>query len=642
MRQWVRWLVVISVLPPAAETRAADPAKSELPPVVVTATRTEAPLEDVTTSVTVISEDDLRQRAPQTVADAVRGAPGVDVTEFGSPGHSALISLRGSAPDQVLVMLDGVKVNSPTVGQFDFANLTTENLGRIEILRGGGGALYGSEAIGGVINAMTRRGEGPWRVAASEEAGSGATHHEVLSLNGAQGPVALSGSAAFLASDGFRSINDDYRNFSTVWRADAEVLPGATLRGFVRYINSRAGLVNFNVAEGILDPDAHSRSDFFLAKGEWEQALTASLTSRATVSFVRDNERFRDDPNETGEPIPEVLAHFPSEIVAADTQWDYRWRELALTTIGLEFNERSAHIFKQEEDEAPEMSNPNRSNVAVYAQEQVNLWGEALRGVGGVRYDRIDGFGDEVTWSGSGLYHVEATNTRVRLGYAEGFRAPTFDELFEPELGNPNLRSEHSWEINAGIAQEWCDGRLRLAPTYFYRRVANLIEEVADQLPGPIAGVPEEAGAFNVDARFHGVELATHAQLAPWLTLSGSYTYLHFDTPVLFNRPNHRGSAVVAADRGSVVVPGDRGTIALIVHAVGRRDSADPRADFEPGEVAGYARTDLTMSYRFADRLAPVTLTASVRNLFDRDYEESIGFPAPPARFLIGVRYQMP
>jgi vitamin B12 transporter len=634
-------MLLAAVLSPTVEART-DGAKTELPPVVVTATRTEAPLEDVTTSVTVIGPTDLQQRAPLTAAEALRGAPGVGVTEFGSPGHTALVSIRGSAPDQVLVLLDGVKVNSPTVGQFDFANLTTENLGRIEILRGGGGALYGSEAIGGVINAMTQRGDGPWRVMASEAAGSGATHREVLDLNGAQGPVALSGSVAFLASDGFRSINDDYRNFSTVWRADAEVLPGATLRGFMRYNNTRTGLVNFNVAEGILDPDAHSRSDFFLAKGEWEQALTASLTYRAAVSFVSDNQRFRDDPNEPGEPSPAVLAHFPSQLIAAETQWDYRWRELALTTIGLEFNEQSAQIFKQEEDEEPAITNPNRSDVAVYAQEQVQPWGDALRGVGGIRYDRIDGFGDEVTWSGSGLYHLRATDTRVRIGYAEGFRAPTFDELFEPELGNPGLRSEHSWEVNAGISQEYCEGRLRTESTYFYRRVVNLIEEVSDQLPGPIAGVPEEAAAFNVDAHFHGVELAARAQLMPWLTLSGAYTYLHFDPPVLLNRPQHSGFVAASADKGSVLVPGDQGTIALLVYAVGRRDSADPSNEFKPGKIGGYARTDLTLSYRLAGRFAPLTLTAAVRNLFDRDYSESIGFPAPPARFLVGVRYQIP
>ena len=243
----------------------------------------------------------------------------MDVTEFGSLGQTAFATIRGSNPDQVLVLLDGVEVNTPTVGQFDFANLTTDNLNRIEILRGGGGALYGSEAIGGVVNVLTQRGEGPFHLLASGEAGSAATHHESLGINGAQGPLALSGTASFLASDGFRSINDDYRNFSTVWRSDLDLLPAGTLRAFLRYSESRTGLVNFNVFENRLDPDAHARDNFFLAKGEWEHAPTDMFNYRTAVSFVRDNPRYRDDrvdedgDGRTGgdQPYPERTASPP-------------------------------------------------------------------------------------------------------------------------------------------------------------------------------------------------------------------------------------------------------------------------------------------------------------------------------------------
>ena len=654
-----------------------------LPEVVVTATRTRTHADDTAASVSVVTDADIAQRDQASVAEALRGTPGLDITEFGTPGRSAFASIRGAAPDQVLVLLDGVEVNSPNVGQFDFANLATDNLDRIEIVRGGGGALYGSEAIGGVINAITRRGEGPFHVTFQGEAGSAATHREIVSVGGAHGMFALSGTASYNATDGFRSINDDYQNFSTNWRGDADLVPGGTLRSFIRYSDAHAGLANFNVSENRLDPDAYSRNDFFLAKGEWEHTL-GNLTYRVATSFVRDNQRFRDDTvDEEGESEPTIISHLPSEIIGAEAQVDYLWRELALSTIGLDFKERSVQVFRlepaeddeedledarlginrvgyyrftrishrrgfaeEEDDAASEIArfNANRSNVAVYGQEQLRLLDDQLRAVGGVRYDHYDGFSDQVTWSGSGSYLVRPTQTRLRVGYAEGFRTPTFDELFEPTLGNPNLEAEESWELDGGITQDLLDGRLRFEPTYFYREVHNFIEETIDQLPGPIAGVPEEARAHNVNARFQGVELAARAHPIGTVTLWANYTYLNFvtDSGTLLNRPRHRGAAGANSTFAAVFTAGDAASAAAQVYVVAHRDSADPYSQpepFMPSDLGSYARVDLALAYQLPARWAPLTVTATVRNLFNRDYQEAIGFPAPPAWFLIGFRY---
>ena len=648
----MRWLVLGLVFVTVCRATAEDLQRMNLPDVVVTATRTETQLNETTTAVTTVSGQAIERREQTMTADALRPVPGTDITEFGSAGHSAFASIRGAAPDQVLVLIDGVKVNDPTTGQYDFANLTTENIDRIEVLRGGGGTLYGADAIGGVINILTPRGEGPFRFSLSGEGGSGGTHREVLGVNGSHGPLALSGTVSSLMTDGFLRINDDYRNFSTIWRSDVDVLPKGTLRGFLRYTNARTGLPYFNIVEGRLDPDAHSRSDFFLAKGEWSHALTDNLHYRVSTSIVRDNERYQDDQidEEEGDEVERVVrAHFPTEILTAETQWDYLWRNMALTTVGFEFQESSAHIFKSElaEDDDGDReistSNPNRSNVALYLQQQ--LWGfeDTARAVGGLRYDHYDQFGDEVTLSGSGSYLIRPTSTRLRLGYAEGFRVPTFNELFEPSLGNPQLRPEHSWEINAGFVQEFTDLPVSFESTYFYRKVHNLIEEVADQLPGAIHIPEDEITPLtrNLDARIQGVEVISQARPWPWLTLHGNYTYLDFKTPTgtLLNRPRHRGSFVATTIRNNLFASGDYGTLSLLVFAVGPRDSADPRDDFAPEKAPGYARTDLALSYRFSGRLAPVTLHATIRNLFDNNYSESLGFRAPPLRFLVGLSY---
>jgi vitamin B12 transporter len=630
----------------------ADAQETQLPEVVITATRTQTRVEDTASSVSVIDGSDIVERGQSTVADALRGTPGLDVNQFGSPGQGSLLSIRGSAPDQVLVLLDGVEVNTPTIGQFDFANLTSDNIDRIEVVRGGG-MLYGSEAIGGVVNVLTQRGAGPFHLLASAEGGSAFTFHETAGINGAQGPFSLAATASFLTSDGFRSINSDYRNFSTVWRADLDVLPTGTLRGFVRYSDARTGLANFNVAEGRLDPEAYSRDNFFLAKGEWEHAVTDTLNYRAALSFVRDNPRYRDSTiDDEGDLEPVVISHSPSEIIAADTQVNYLWHDTALSTVGLEYKEQWADIYKLEPDSSDLDNQPdiadnrgNRSIVGVYGQEQLKLLDDTLHGVGNVRYDHYDVFGSQVTCSGSGTYLIRPTNTRLKVSYAEAFRAPAFDELFGA-LGNPNLKPETSWEIDAGLAQELFDTRLRFEPTYFYREVKNLIEEVEDELP-PVGGVPEEEGTRNVPStRIQGVELIAKLQATTWLTLASNYTYLNFVTPTgaLVNRPRHRGSFTAVGRWSDLFGPGDQGVADLTVYAVGRRESPNPfdqEEPFSPAPIGGYARVDVAFSYRFAGRLAPLTATASARNLFNRDYAESIGFPAPPANFLVGFRYTL-
>jgi len=287
----------------------------------------------------------------------------------------------------------------------------------------------------------------------------------------------------------------------------------------------------------------------------------------------------------------------------------------------------------------------NRSNVALFGQEQIRTLQDNLDLAGGIRYDHYDQFGSEVTGSASAAYHIRSTRTRLRFGWAQGFRAPTFDELYQPKFGNPNLNPERSWEINAGFTQDFGVAGLVFEPTYFYRNVENLIEEVSDQLPSPIAGLPdnETPVARNLNAHLQGVELIARAQPLHWLSLSSTYTYLNAVTPtgVLFNRPRHRGSFIATAVRPDLFTGGDQSSASVLVYAVGDRASPDPTNQFEPSQIGSYARVDLGLQYRCAGRWSPLTFTATVRNLLNRNYSESIGFPAPPAWFLMGFRYEL-
>ena len=154
-------------------------AAETLPPMVVTATRTEVPLNQLTTSLTVITSEELRERQAELVSEVLRDVAGVNVVQTGSMGTATSVFIRGSTSNQVLVMIDGVEINSTTTGAYDFANLTTDNIERIEVLRGAGGTLYGSQAIGGVINIITKKGQGPLDVGVSLQGGNGYTNRQV-------------------------------------------------------------------------------------------------------------------------------------------------------------------------------------------------------------------------------------------------------------------------------------------------------------------------------------------------------------------------------------------------------------------------------------------------------------------------------
>ena len=277
-------------------SQAAEPAPVEsLPPMVVTATRTEVPLNQLTTSLTVITSEELRERQAELVSEVLRDVAGVNVVQTGSMGTATSVFIRGSTSNQVLVMIDGVEINSTTTGAYDFANLTTESIERIEVLRGAGGTLYGSQAIGGVINIFTKRGQGPLNVGVSAQGGNGWTTRQVATVRGGLGDLGYSFSLGYLASDGFRSVNDDYRNLATSARLDYQVTEDASLKGIFHFIKSDAGLFNNNNFASQPDPNARQATTQYVTKLEWEQKIFRNWDYRISGSMFKENDKFSDD-----------------------------------------------------------------------------------------------------------------------------------------------------------------------------------------------------------------------------------------------------------------------------------------------------------------------------------------------------------
>ena len=607
---------------------------TQMSPVVVTATRTEVPLAETAASVTVVTEEEIQQQQATTVLEALRLVPGLDFAQNGSRGTTSSVFIRGAESDQTLVLIDGVEVNSVTLGAFDFSDLTTENIDRIEVLRGGGGTLYGSQAVGGVINIITKEGEGAPTMTISAEGGKGNTHRETLSFSGSHGIVGVSGAVSSIDTDGFRRFNDGHRNFSTNLRVDADLLPRGTFRNFFRYSDAKTGLFNNKNYLGVPDLNARQLTNSLLWKGEWEHTPLDAFNYRVAGSYVRDNQRFFDEPDQFDQ-FGSGISRIPVETLTGEFQGNYSWRNLSVITFGFEFEEKSANVqsnfggFRSHFEKS-------RNNFAYYLQEQVRLFNERLFITGGFRVDDNEDFGTHITPAGSIAYLIPQTGTKLKGGFAGGFRAPNFNELFFPNFGNPDLDAERSSEWNAGFEQVLWGQRFSLEAVYFNRRVKGLIESV---LIDPDNFIFEAQNKGRVDIQ--GVEFIPVLRVLPGLTVSGNFTFLDFDTQdgKLLRRPTKHGSVGVNYERQGLSWTDDLLNLHLDVNVVGERDDVDPVRG--PRNNPMFARTNFAASYSFAPSVltgARLTIYTRVENLFDRNYQEVLGFRSPPLNYIAGVK----
>jgi vitamin B12 transporter len=645
MTTWCFLFLFLVSLP--ASLTAAEPPEVTFPPVVVTATRTEIPERDATTSISVISAENIRAQQAETVLEALRNVPGLDVVQTGSRGANTAIFIRGSESDQVLVLIDGVEVNSTTVGAFNFAHLTTENIERIEILRGAGGTLYGSQAIGGVINIITKRGRGPLELGLSAEGGNGPTYRQTLALNGEAGKLGYSFSAARLASDGFREFNDDYRNLSTSGRLDFKFTDDAALKGIFRLVKTDVGLFNSNnFVPGAKDSNSRESLSQYLGKLEWEQKIVKEWDYRISGSIFKEHIKDSDDPDPLTECVSfgfpcdtRTRSRFRPQIATAEFQTNYRLGEWSTTTFGTEFKRRKASTSSSSDGLSLGEIDRAIRNIGYYIQQQIKLFDERLIVIPGVRLDDHQNFGTEWSPSVSSSYLFRETGTKLKAGYAEGFRAPTLNELFFPPgfgcaaFGNPDLGPEKSWEINAGVEQAIFGDRVKLATTFFHREVSDLIGT------GPTPDPTDPAFCLRAEnlgkARFDGVEWSMDIKLFSFLSLGGNYTYLDWDTAngTLPRRPRHRGNI-------NLNFFYERFRMNLDANMVGRRDDTDSVTGANITKRS-YVKFDLAGSYQLPLRI-PLTKDVSVfgkiENLFNRKYEEADGFRARPLNFLLGIR----
>jgi vitamin B12 transporter len=627
-------------------------APTKLPDLVVTATRIAQPIGQVGNTVTVIHAQQIEDQKIQQTSDALREVPGVQVTQSGGPGTQTDVSIRGSSTSQVLTLLDGVEVNTGGAGSFDFANLTTDNTNRIEVIRGAGGSLYGSSAIGGVINQITDEGTGSPRFSLLSDGGNWETQRQVATASGARGPLGYSGSVSYYSTQGFQPVNSQYDNLSLTSRLDYHLTETTTLRFFGRYTGADVGLPEFSNSDpgGPLDPTAHQRTEFMLFKGEVEQHFGEKLMVRVNGSFVRNEIRI----NKVASPgIPNVESDdIPDEIWATNAEGIYTWCPGWVSLIGFDFKDRwgrdgdfSNSFFDPTAPPTATVFHASRQEYAGYVQQQVSLFHDHILGTGGFRYDGNSQFGTEISPAWSVAIPFPDYGVTLRGSYSEGFQAPTFDDLYFPGFSNPNLKATTSSEYDGSIEKRL--GELAgITATYFSRRVHNLVTDGNCTIGTPGCEFGEQPQNIG-RADMQGVELAPTVRPFPGFSLSGSFTWLDSTHVPLITGlqpirvPKKSAVGVAEYKKANLIQEGDQFVSALSYQFVGDREDINAQT-FADENHSNYQLFNLTLSYKLADLMVPhlnhEEAFVRIQNLFDRHYSQTFGFPSPPVNFEAGLK----
>jgi vitamin B12 transporter len=620
----------------------------ELEQVVVTATKTEVPLKTVAASVTVITREEIEARQATDVPALLREVPGLTVVQQGSRGGVATVFPRGGESNFTLVLIDGIKVNDAG-GFFDFGDLSTDNIERIEIIRGPHSALYGADAMGSVIQIFTKRGQGTPRVDAFFAGGNLNTFEERVSLSGGAGRVGYSLAVGRIDTDGSLPINNAFRETTVSGRLDYAVEQALDLNVVVRYTDSEFQFPTGGAGDRFdpLDPNQSSDRQRLVLSGKASHSLTPWWRQTLQLGWYRQNFT-TDDPFDPCCDFSTLRSRNEEQRFS----FDYFWNLAAPAVLGISNLVTTGVAYEREgfdqrtvaTDTPFPFSSSNRDdrdNKAFYLQNQLD-WHKRFFLTAGFRVDDSSTFGTEVTPRFSAAYIVPITGTKIRGSYGEGIKAPSFIENFGTGspfvVGNPDLRPERSrsWEI--GLDQPLPRGIAEVSVTYFHNRFRDLIAFVG--------GSPSFENVQK--AKAEGVELAARIRAGYGLTLTGAYTFLN--TRVLQNdtggtelvvgaplvrRPEHSGS--LAIDQ-----VWDRLHATLTVTFVGDRQDLDFRSFPAPRVTnPGYTTVDLAASYRLlTDRyhLRDLTLFGKILNLFDEDYEQVFGFSAPGTTFLLGLR----
>jgi vitamin B12 transporter len=627
---------------------------TRLKELVVTATRIPTPADDVVSSTTIIRGEELRARGIHFVQDALREVPGATVVQVGSFGGVSSLFLRGGESDYVKVLVDGVPVNQPG-GAYNFANLTTDNVDRIEVLRGPASVLYGSDAVSGVVQVFTRRGQGRPALEGGAEAGTFGSISGHAGVVGGGKSLGYSADASHLSTDGTYAFNNGYHNTVLSGSVRAAPDPRGDASLSVRFSDNRFHFpTDFS---GVLADSNQFNAEKALSIGaELGRRLSDGVELRVSGGGSRSDGEFDDRPDNAADTVG---FGFASHRNSRDQRGNLEARVngfvssvLTLTTgmqVERETERQSGETTSNFGGIATTPDTPfdrGRTTLGYYAQGVLGLPGGLAVNVNG-RLDHNSGFGTFFTYR-AGLAYQLRGGTRFRASVGSGFKAPTFCEQFCDApfvVGDSTLQPErsNSWEV--GVEQHLA-GPVSLWATYFDQRFRDMIVYDGSVAPG------EPTYRNGAAALARGVETGVTTSFGASLSAKASYTYL--DTKAtddagmpsasfangqrLIRRPGHSAELAV---QGRVF---ERATLGGSLTYVGRRDDVDFNAfPSVRVELPGYAIVDLAAEVNVLQPGAGrpgLSGVMRVENLFDQRYDQVVGFAGRPRGVYGGARFR--
>ena len=620
--------------PPADQPPATQEPPSNLEPVVLSATKLATPAEQLGASVTVVPGDDVPRYHFETVEDVLRSVPGVDIRRSGSIGKLSNISIRGANANQVQVLVDGVRVKSPTTGQADLSDISPDLIDRIEVIRGPQSTLYGADAIGGVVNIITKKGQGPFSATVEGAAGNYDTYTGRGWFGGTYSLLNYSGSISHLESNG--QFQNDSSDKNAVNLRLGVSLPWDTSIAFsLRWVRNETGLPVKFVSTSV--PPLPETPIIDTNNRQISETLVMALTGH-TKPFewweidvrggrYHNQTTFIDLPDRADEcPFPPCTfpGRFDVERWEAELLNHFHIGKWSTSTIGLEY---------RTEDGEAQGSSPfaaSSQTKSAFFQQIFRLW-DRLFMSGGFRVEDNSDFGTNWTERGSLAYVIREWGTKIRGGAGSGFRAPTFNDLFFPGFSDPTLKPEESFSWEVGVDQKLWKDRIRLGLTYFHNDFKNLIGFTFISTP------PFVKGVNTGRARAEGVEFVSEVDILTNLTASLNYTYTESE-----DLQTHRLLAREPRDRLNFRLT-YRPIPTLEVFGEGQWVSKQFEPAVNPAWVwnPGYVVFNAGGTYRLFQRYAfiqGVDVWTRIQNLTNQDYAEVRGFPALGINALVGLR----
>ena len=608
--------------------------------VVVTATRVETPVEEIASSITVISSKEIERKQKTTVLEVLKGLPGLDVVQNGGVGGATSIFLRGANSEHTLVMIDGVEVNDPiSPGRsYDFAHLTVDNIERIEVIRGPQSTLYGSDAIGGVVNIITKKGEGKPKFFLSAEGGSFTTFREATGISGGNKWVNYSFGLSRFDTEGISTASkkdgnyerDGYENTSLSAKLGFKPMDNLGIDFILRYMDAKTDLDNFAGVGGD-DPNYVQKSNQFLFKTQVGLSLFDQVWSQKLGLALNDHNRDIKNKKDSQHPFDYEKGGYDGQLLKFDWQHHLQLHKTNALTFGLEYEReegKSKYYWESLWGPGQSIFPKKTANIkGYYIQDEIKLW-DRLFATLGIRIDDHSRFGSETTYRVAPAYLIKETDTKIKGTFGTGFKAPTLYQLFAPAtlwgpIGNKDLKPEKSKGWDFGVEQNFFKNRVTLGATYFRNDFKDLIQFDWGQ------------GYINIaKAKTEGVELFASAKPIDDLTLRINYTYTDTEDKTtgeaLIRRPKNK----IGFDINYHFL--NNGNVNLGVIYVGKRDDLD--FSISPSrrvKLDQYTLVNLAVSY---DITKNFQLFGRVENLLDKEYEEVKGFGTPGLSFFGGMK----